>query len=74
MALKKIIDTQHTVIDFQNKKKKQTDLFNILLVVDDFSDDRKFGRYSSLLHGVHLQSQKYKRSQCTFGREFRIGV
>ena len=41
VALKKIIDTQHKVIDFQ-KKNKQKDLFSILLVVDDFSDDPRF--------------------------------
>ena len=47
VALKKIIDTQHKVIDFQ-KKNKQKDLFSILLVVDDMADDPKFVRYSSL--------------------------
>ena len=47
VALKKIIDTQHKVIDFQ-KKNKQKDLFSILLVVDDFADDPKFVRYSNL--------------------------
>ena len=53
VALKKIIDTQHKVIDFQ-KKNKQKDLFGILLVVDDFADDPKFVRYSSLLHGLFI--------------------
>ena len=48
VALKKIIETQHKVIDFQ-KKNKQKDLFSILLVVDDFADDPKFVRYLSLL-------------------------
>ena len=36
VALKKIIDTQDKVIDFQ--KNKQKDLFGILFVVDDFAD------------------------------------
>ena len=68
VALKKIIDTQHKVIDFQ-KKNKQKDLFSILLVVDGFADDPKFARYSSLLHGLRfihdnaisciLSTQKY---------------
>ena len=44
VALEKIIDTQHKVIDFQ-KQNKQKDLFSILLVVDDFADDPKFVRY-----------------------------
>ena len=47
VALKKIIDTQHKVIDFQ-KKNKLKDLFSILIVVDDHADDPKFVRYSSL--------------------------
>ena len=56
VALKKIIDTQHKVIDFQ-KKNKQKDLFSILLVVDDFADDPKFVRYSSLLHGLFTRGR-----------------
>ena len=55
VALKKIVDTQHKVIDFQ-KKNKQKDLF-ILLVVDDFADDPKFVRYSSLLHGLFTRGR-----------------
>ena len=56
VALKKIIDTQHKVIDFQ-KKNKQQDLFSILIVVDDHADDPKFVRYSSLLLGfIHERS------------------
>ena len=50
IALMKIIQTQHNVIDFQ-KKNKQEDLFSILFVVDDFADDPKFTRYSNILHG-----------------------
>ena len=46
VALKKIIDTQHKVIDFQ-KKNKQKDLFSILIVVDDHADDPKILQYSS---------------------------
>ena len=56
VALKKIIDTQHKVIDFQ-KKNKQKDLFSILLVVDDFSDDPRFVRYSNILHGLFTRGR-----------------
>ena len=56
VALKRIIDTQHKVIDFQ-KKNKQKDLFSILLVVDDFADDPTFVRYSSLLHGLFTRGR-----------------
>ena len=50
------VKTQHKVIDFQ-KKNKQKDLFSILLVVDDFADDPKFVRYSSLLHGLFTRGR-----------------
>ena len=55
-ALKKIIDTQHKAIDFQ-KKNTQKELFSILLVVDDFANDPKFVRYSSLLHGLFTRDR-----------------
>ena len=57
IALKKIIDTQHKVIGFQ-KKSKQKDLFNILIIIDDFADDPKFVRYSSLLHGLFTRGRQ----------------
>ena len=56
VGVKKIIDTQHKVIDFQ-KKNKQKDLFSILLVVDDFSDDPRFVRYSNILHGLFTRGR-----------------
>ena len=56
VALKKIIDTQHKVIDFQ-KKNKQKDLFSILIVVDDHADDPKFVRYSNILHGLFTRGR-----------------
>ena len=56
IALKKIIETQHKVIDFQ-KKNKQKELFSILIIIDDFADDPKFVRYSSLLHGLFTRGR-----------------
>ena len=56
ISLKKIIETQHKVIDFQ-KKNKQKDLFSILIVVDDFADDPKFVRYSNILHGLFTRGR-----------------
>ena len=55
-ALQKIIDTQHKVIEFQ-KKNKDKDLFSILIVIDDFADDPKFVRYSSILHGLFTRGR-----------------
>ena len=56
MALKKIIETQHKVIDFQ-KKNKQKELYSILIVVDDFADDPRFVRYSNILHGLFTRGR-----------------
>ena len=56
IALKKLIETQHKVIDFQ-KKNKQKELFSILIVVDDFADDPKFVRYSNILHGLFTRGR-----------------
>ena len=50
-GIKKIIETQHKVIDFQ-KKNKQKELYIVLIVVDDFADDPRFVRYSNILHGL----------------------
>ena len=51
VALKKIIETQHKVTDFQ-KKNKQKELFSVLIVVDDFADDPRCVRYSNILHSL----------------------
>ena len=56
MALKKIIETQHKVIDFQ-KKNKQNELYSMLIVVDDFADEPKFVRYSNILHGLFTRGR-----------------
>ena len=56
IALKHIIETPHKVIDFQ-KKKKQKELFSILIVVDDFSDDPKFVKYSNILQGLFTRGR-----------------
>ena len=56
IALKKLIEIQHKVIDFQ-KKNKQKELFSILIVVDDFADDAKFVKYSNILHGLFTRGR-----------------
>ena len=56
VALKKIIETQHKVIDFQ-KKNKQKELFSVSIVVDDFADDPRFVRYSNILHGLFTRGR-----------------
>jgi hypothetical protein len=55
-ALKKIIDTQHKLVSHMkaNHVKK---LFQILIVVDDFADDRSLVRNSQLLHAVCIRGR-----------------
>ena len=53
IALKKITETKHKVIDFQ-KRNKQKELFSILTVVD-----RKFVRYSNILHGLFTLGRQH---------------
>ena len=67
VALKKIIDTQHKVIDFQ-KKNKQKDVFSILIVVDDHADDPKIVRYSSLLHRLFTRG-RHTAISCIFSTQ-----
>ena len=71
IALKKLIETQHKVIDFQ-KKNKQKDLFSILIVVDDFSDDPRFVRYSSLLHGLFTRGRHSAISSISSTQEYNV--
>ena len=68
-ALKKKIEAQHKVIDFQEKNKQQ-ELSSVSIAADDFVNDPKFVRCSNILHGLFtrgthnaisciLTSQKY---------------
>ena len=43
--LKQVIKTQQKVIDYQ-KEQKHKDLYQILIVIDDFADDDNFTRKS----------------------------
>ena len=52
--LEQVIKTQQKVIDYQ-KEQKHKDLYQILLIVDDFADDLNFTRKSSLLHQLYMR-------------------
>jgi GTPase SAR1 family protein len=55
-ALTNIIDTQ-TQITEHMKKKGKSKMFQILIVIDDFADDRAFSRNSSLLHSLYTRGR-----------------
>ena len=54
--LQKILEQQKKVIEYQ-KKNKQKELFSICICIDDHSDDPKFIRYSSMLHGLFTRGR-----------------
>jgi len=55
-ALEQIIDTQHKITDYMKKNKYKT-LFQILIIVDDFSDEPAFSRQSKLLHSLFTRGR-----------------
>ena len=52
--LEQVINTQKKVIDYQ-KEQKHKDLYQILIVIDDFADDTNFTRKSQLLHQLYMR-------------------
>ena len=54
--LENIINTQRKVIHYM-KNNKMKKLYSILMVIDGFSDDPKFLRYSKLLHGLFTRGR-----------------
>ena len=54
--LEKIISTQSKLI-LQQKKQKDTKLYSVLVVVDDFADDPSFSRHSNLLHSLFTRGR-----------------
>ncbi len=41
----------------QQKQQKQTTLYSILVIVDDFADDPSFSRHSKLLHSLFTRGR-----------------
>ena len=59
-----MIKTQQKVIDYQ-KEQKHKDLYQILIVIDDFADDTNFTRKSQLLHQLYIRGRHYMISTIT---------
>ena len=62
--LEQVIKTQQKVIDYQ-KEQKHKDLYQILILVDDFVDDPNFTRKSQLLHQLYIRGRHYMISTIT---------
>jgi hypothetical protein len=54
--LEEIIETQKKVIEIQ-KEQKHNQMFQILIIIDDFADDTNFTRKSTLLHQLYIRGR-----------------
>jgi len=54
--LEKIITQQHKIADYQ-KKQNHNNIYQILIIVDDFADEANFTRHSKLLHGLFTRGR-----------------
>ena len=51
-----IIETQHKVAQFM-KDNKMKNIYQILIIIDDFADDPSFTRNSKLLHTLYIRGR-----------------
>ena len=63
-ALGNILETQHKITTFL-KKRGDSKLFQILIIVDDFADDPSFTRQSKLLHALYTRGRHNMISSIT---------
>ena len=68
--LEQVIKTRQKVIDYQ-KEQKHKDLYQILVIVDDFVDDVNFTRKSQLLHHLYIRGRHYMISTIAATQVFR---
>ena len=54
--LEKVIAQQHKIADYQ-KKQDHGKIYQILIIVDDFTDDPSFTRHSKLLHSLFTRGR-----------------
>jgi hypothetical protein len=55
-SLANILETQHKITNFL-KKRGDKQLFQILIIIDDFADDPVFTRQSKLLHALYTRGR-----------------
>ncbi len=56
-AIANILETQYKITNFR-KKKSDEELFQILLIIDDFADDPGFSHQSKLLHAPYTNGRR----------------
>ena len=68
--LEAVINTQKKVIDYQ-KEQKHKDLYQILIVIDDFADGTDFTRKSQLSHQLYIRGRHYMISTITSTKVYK---
>jgi len=71
VELEAIIDKQHKVINYL-KSQGHTKMFQILIVIDDFSDDPSFTRNSKLLHQLYIRGRHQCISTITSTQVYKV--
>ena len=69
--LKHIIDIQHKIIEHMKSKKDVKNLFQILVVIDDFADNPKLSRNSQLLNSLYIRGRHNQISTITSVQKLR---
>ena len=54
--LEKVITTQHKIVEHMKKQEYKT-MYQILIIIDDFSDSPSFTRQSKLLHTLYIRGR-----------------
>ena len=54
--LANVIETQTKITTYM-KQQKKTNMFNVLVIVDDFADNPSFSRNSKLLHALSTRGR-----------------
>ena len=68
-SLESIISTQNKII-LEQKRKNKKKRFQILIIIDDFSDDPSFSRQSKLLHSLYTRGRHACISTITATQKF----
>jgi archaellum biogenesis ATPase FlaH len=68
-ALEGIISTQNKIVKHLKAKNKKN-LFQILIIIDDFADDSQLSRHSKLLHSLYTRGRHAMISTITATQKF----
>ena len=68
-ALEQIITTQNKIV-LEQKSKKKTKLFQILIIIDDMADNAEMSRQSKLLHSLYTRGRHACISTITATQKF----